>query len=143
MGNAKGLAQEFKQFILQGNVVSLAVAVVIGAAFTAIVTAFTENIIMPLIAVIGGEPDFSSIGFTIRGAHFGIGNLINAIISFLIVAAVIFFLVIKPMNMLMDRQKEPDPESDTMVCPHCKSADVSKEATVCPHCTRDLVPQVA
>ena len=80
----KSLGQEFKEFILRGNVVSLAVAVIIGTAFTAIVTAFSEFIIMPIIAAIGGQPDFSSIGFDINGSTIGIGSFLNAVISFLI-----------------------------------------------------------
>lgn len=97
------MGKEFRDFILRGDVVSLAVAVVIGAAFSAIVTALVKDLITPLIAAIGGQPDFSAITFTINGSRFLIGDFINAVVAFLIVAAVIFFLVVKPMNMLMAR----------------------------------------
>lgn len=132
----RSLGDEFKEFILRGNVVSLAVAVIIGAAFTNIVTAVTDYIIMPIIAAFGGQPDFSAIGFTINNSYFGVGSLINAIINFLIIAAVVFFVIVKPMNMLIERnKKEEDPT--TKDCPFCKS-EISLEATRCPNCTSDL-----
>ena len=106
------MIKEFRAFILRGNVVDLAVAVVIGAAFTAVVTAFVADIITPLIAAMGGQPDFSALDFTINGSTFRYGHLINAIISFLIVAAVIFFLVVKPLNVLAERRKEEAPEPE-------------------------------
>ena len=93
----------FREFVLRGNVVDLAVAVVIGAAFGAVVTSLVENLLTPLLAAIGGQPDFSAITFTINRSEFGIGNFINGVISFLIIAGVIFFLIIKPMNTLMAR----------------------------------------
>lgn len=137
------ILKEFKEFILQGNVVSLAVAVIIGAAFTDIVAKVSEAIIMPLIAAIGGQPDFSSIGFHINGAYFSIGLLINAIINFLIIAAIVFFVIVKPMNMLLERSKTEEPESPSLTkCPFCYS-DVSIEATRCPACTSELTPGIA
>lgn len=132
----KSLGSEFKDFILRGNVVMLAVAVIIGTAFTDIVNAFSEFIIMPLIAAIGGQPDFSSIGFTINGAHFGIGSFLNAVIAFLIVAAIVFFAIVKPMNMLLDRNKAEE-EVTTKDCPYCLQ-EVPLAATRCGHCTSDL-----
>lgn len=132
----KSLADEFKQFILQGNVVSLAVAVIIGAAFTNIVTAVTDYIIMPIIAAFGGQPDFSEIGFSINNSYFGVGSLLNAIINFLIIAAVVFFLIVKPMNVLLERTKKVD-DPTTTECRFCKS-EISLEATRCPHCTSEL-----
>jgi large conductance mechanosensitive channel len=105
---------EFREFILRGNVVDLAIAVVIGAAFGAVVTSFVANIITPLIAAIGGQPDFSALHFTINGSRFGYGAFINALIAFLIIAAVIFFLVVKPLNALLERRRrmeEPEPEA--------------------------------
>ena len=102
----------FKDFILRGNVVDLAVAVVIGAAFGAVVAAFVANIVTPLIAAIGGQPDFGGLTFRINGSVFRYGHLLNAILSFLIIAAVIFFLVVKPLNALAARRKadvEPEP----------------------------------
>lgn len=132
----KNLGNEFKEFILRGNVVSLAVAVIMGAAFTTIVEAVTEFIIMPIIAAFGGQPDFSEIGFSINDSFFGVGSLINAIIYFLIVAAVVFFIIVKPMNALMDRtMKTADPT--TKECPYCLS-EVPSAATRCAACTSDL-----
>src|SRR3712207_2228322 len=105
------MLKEFRQFILRGNLVELAVAVVIGTAFTALITATVDSLITPLIAAIGGKPDFSDLAFTINDSRFAYGRWINALIAFLIVAAVVFFLVIKPMNALMARFKtEPDVE---------------------------------
>jgi large conductance mechanosensitive channel len=107
------MLKEFRDFILRGNVVELAVAVLLGAAFGAVVTAFSSSFITPLIAAIGGKPDFGDLFFTINGARFTYGLFLNALISFLIVAAVVFFFVIKPMNALMARVKRDDePGSD-------------------------------
>ena len=108
------MIKEFREFILRGNVVDLAVAVVIGAAFGAVVAAFVADIVTPLIAAIGGQPDFSRLKFTINKSTFLYGHFINAIISFLIIAAVIFFLVVKPLNALAARRnaQEPTPEPE-------------------------------
>lgn len=97
------MLKEFRDFILRGNVVDLAVAVVIGTAFKAVVDALVKDLITPLIAAIGGQPDFSAMQFTINGSAFLIGDFINNVISFLIIAAVIFFLIVKPMNLFMAR----------------------------------------
>jgi large conductance mechanosensitive channel len=108
------MIKEFREFILRGNVVDLAVAVVIGAAFGAVVTAFVADFVTPLIAAIGGKPDFSRLTFTINGSKFFYGHFINAVISFLIIAAVIFFFVVKPLNALAARRKKdivPEPEA--------------------------------
>ena len=129
----------FRDFILRGNVVDLAIAVVIGAAFGAIVTAFVKDLITPLIAAIGGQPDFSGIYFTINNSKFMIGDFINSVISFLIIAAVIYFLVVRPVNKLMARFKPevaPAPET-TRECPYCTSK-ISKAATRCPFCTAQV-----
>lgn len=106
--------KEFRAFILRGNVVDLAVAVVIGAAFGAVVAAFVADIVTPLIAAIGGKPDFAALSFTINGSKFSYGHFFNAVVSFLIIAAVIFFLVVKPLNALAARRKaqEPTPEPE-------------------------------
>ncbi len=136
----KSVGQEFKEFVLRGNVIDLAVALVIGAAFGAVVTSIVENLIMPLIAAIGGQPDFSEIGFTINDSLFSIGNVLNALISFLIIAAVIFFFVVKPTNMLIERsRREPAPDPTTRQCPACIS-EVPLAATRCAFCTSDLPP---
>ena len=97
------MLKELRDFILRGNVVDLAVAVVIGAAFKGIVDALVKDLITPLLAAIGGKPDFSAIVFTINGSQFLIGDFVNNIVSFIIIAAVIFFLVVKPMNIVMTR----------------------------------------
>jgi large conductance mechanosensitive channel len=105
----RGMIKEFREFILRGNVVDLAVAVVIGAAFGAVVTAFVADFVTPLIAAVGGKPDFAELQFTINGSKFLYGHFFNAVFSFLIIAAVIFFLVVKPLNALAARRKK-DPE---------------------------------
>jgi large conductance mechanosensitive channel len=139
----KSLGQEFKEFILRGNVVSLAVAVIIGTAFTAVVTAMSEFIIMPIIAAFGGQPDFSSIGFEINGSFIGIGAFINAIIAFLIIALIVFFMIVKPMNALMERSRKEPPADPTLKdCPYCLNA-VPIAATRCGHCTSDLTGTAA
>ncbi|MDQ3443064.1 MAG: large conductance mechanosensitive channel protein MscL [Chloroflexota bacterium] len=126
--------------MLRGNAIDLAVALVIGAAFGAVVTSIVENLIMPLIAAIGGQPYFSEIGFTINDSLFSIGNVLNALISFLIIAAVIFFFVVKPTNMLIERsRREPTPDPTTRQCPACIS-EVPLAATRCAFCTSDLPP---
>jgi large conductance mechanosensitive channel len=130
----RGLVDEFKAFMLRGNVLDLAVAVVIGAAFGAIVTSLVENIITPIIAAIGGRPDFSSLTFTVNNSEFRYGAFINSLISFLIIALVIFFLVIKPMNSLMARVSPPAAEAEPAICPECFSP-ISPDANRCPNCT--------
>jgi len=135
------LLKDFRAFILRGNLVDLAVAVVIGTAFTAIVTAFVKDIITPLIAAIGGKPDFSNLAFTINGSRFAYGDFINALISFLIIAAVVFFFVIKPVNALMARRRtEPPVDEDVRSCPECLS-EIPTAATRCAFCTTQLTPQ--
>jgi len=136
----KELGNEFKQFLLRGNVVDLAVAVVIGAAFGAVVTSLVDNLITPLIAAIGGQPDFSEIGITINDSTLSVGLFINSLLAFLIVAAVIFFLVVKPMNLLVSRATVSPPADPTeRKCPFCFS-DVPVEATRCKFCTSELPP---
>ena len=108
------MIKEFREFILRGNVVDLAIAVVVGAAFGAVVAAFVADIVTPLIAAIGGKPNFASLSFTINGSRFAYGHFLNAVISFLIISAVIFFFVVKPLNLLLARRKakeEPAPEA--------------------------------
>ena len=108
------MVRESREFLLRGNVIDLAVAVVIGAAFGAVVTSFVEDLLTPLIAAAGGEPDFSGLAFTINESHFRYGEFINAMISFAIIGAAVFFFVVKPVNALMARRKageEPEPEA--------------------------------
>ncbi len=129
----------FKQFILKGNVVDLAVGVVIGASFGAVVTSFVKDVINPLVATVGGNHDFSSIYFTLNGNQFFIGNFINALISFLINATVIYFFVIVPMNRLVSaaNKKEKPIDPTTKKCPFCVSV-IAISATRCPFCTSKL-----
>src|SRR5437868_3517955 len=116
----RSLANEFKTFLFRGNLVELAVAVVIGMAFTAVVTAVVEDLVTPLIAAIFGKPDFGGLTFTINGSVFRYGDFINKLINFATVAAVIFFLIIKPMNVLMARtRKEAPPDPTLRKCPEC------------------------
>ena len=131
----------FKEFILRGNVVDLAVAVVIGAAFGAVVTAFVKDLITPLIAAIFGKPDFSSLSFTINSSTFLYGEFINAVIAFVLIAAAVYFVVVAPMNALAARRaKGQDPT--TRECPQCLS-EIPVGARRCPHCTSELSPASA
>ncbi|HVL04147.1 MAG TPA: large conductance mechanosensitive channel protein MscL [Acidimicrobiales bacterium] len=131
------MLKDFKAFILRGNVVDLAVGVVIGAAFAAVVTALVEGIFTPLLAI-PGETNFGDLEFTIGGGVFQYGAVINAIISFVVIAAAVFFLVVKPVNALMAKRKtEPDVESTTKECDFCLS-NVPVGAIVCAFCTRDI-----
>lgn len=102
------MVKEFRDFILRGNVVDLAIAIVIGIAFGTVVTAFVENLITPLIAAIGGQPDFSSLDFTINDSTFGYGLFLNALISFVSIAALVFLFIVKPMNQLLAKMKKEE-----------------------------------
>jgi large conductance mechanosensitive channel len=105
--------KEFRDFIMRGNVVDLAVAVVIGAAFTAVVTALVEGIVMPLVTMIVGKPSFDDLTFSINSSKFLYGSVLTALVTFLAIAAVVFVLVVKPMNLIAERRKkgvEPEPE---------------------------------
>jgi large conductance mechanosensitive channel len=135
--------KEFRQFILRGNLVDLAIAVVIGAAFSAVVSAVVSDLITPLVAAVGGKHDFSQLTFTINGSRFAYGHFINALVSFLIVAAVVFFLIVKPVNVLMGRMRtEPDVESETRACPECLS-QIPRPARRCAFCTAQVGPVAA
>src|SRR6476469_7620767 len=109
----------FKQFLLRGNVIDLAVAVVIGGAFGAVVTALVKDLLMPLIAAIVGQPDFSAIAFTVNGSKFLIGDFINAIVAFLLMAIAVYFFIVMPMNTLTERMRrgEASPDPTTKKCP--------------------------
>ena len=126
----------FKEFILRGNVMDLAVAVVIGAAFTAVVTALVKDLLTPLIAAIAGAPDFSGIALTVNGSKLLIGDFLNAVIAFLMLAAVVYFFVVLPMNTLMARLKrgEVAPDPTTKKCAECLS-DIPIGARRCAFCT--------
>jgi large conductance mechanosensitive channel len=132
--------KDFKAFLLRGNVVDLAVAVVVGAAFGAVVTALVRDLITPIIALIFGKPNFSSLSFTLNGSHFLYGDFINYLISFLTIATAVFFLVVQPVNMLMRRRRtEPDVESETRPCTECLSS-IPLEARRCAFCTSPQEP---
>jgi large conductance mechanosensitive channel len=133
------MLKEFKQFLLRGNVVDLAVGVVIGAAFGTVITALVSDFLTPLIAAMAKVPDFSKIFFTLNGSQFMYGHFINAFISFILVAASIFFFVIKPMNFLIARSKKGVPvDPTTKKCPECLS-EIPIEARRCSHCTQVIV----
>ena len=128
----------FKKFVLRGNVVDLAVAVVIGAAFKDIVDTLVKGLITPLIGIFGGVPDFSALSFTINNSRFLVGEFVNAVVAFVILAAVIYFVVVMPTNRLMARlaPKEPEPQV-TRECPRCLSK-IPLKASRCAFCTADV-----
>lgn len=126
----------FKQFLLRGNVVDLAVGVVIGAAFGTVVSALVKDFLTPLIAAIAKVPDFSGLVFTVNGSRFMYGDFINALISFILVAAAVFFFVVKPINLLITRsRKEPPADPTTKKCPECLS-EIPIGAKRCSHCAQ-------
>jgi large conductance mechanosensitive channel len=131
----------FKQFILRGNVVDMAVGVVIGASFGAVVGAFTKDLLTPLIAAIVGKPDFSAIAFTVHGSIFPLGDFINAAISFILVAAAVYFFVVTPVNLLVTRMRKAPAPADptTKKCSECLS-EIPIDARRCAHCAQ---PQAA
>ena len=135
----KETLQEFKAFVLRGNVIDLAIAVVIGAAFSAVVTALVTGVLTPLIAAIFGQSDFSRIGFDIRDSKIEVGLVLNALFAFVTVAAVLFFLVVKPMNILIERSKRSAVPADptSKKCPYCLS-EVPLAASRCAFCTSEL-----
>jgi large conductance mechanosensitive channel len=128
----------FKQFLLRGNVIDLAVAVVIGGAFGTVVSALVKDLLTPLLAAIGGQPDFSALAFTINGSRFAYGDFINAILSFLIISGVIYFLIVLPISTLVARSKAEQPASSKLrQCPECLS-NVPLEARRCSFCTSQI-----
>jgi len=133
----KDTVKEFKTFVLRGNVVDLAIAVVIGAAFGAVVTALVKDLITPILAI-PGKTDFSALKFTIRKSDFLYGDFINTVIAFLSIAAAVFFLVVRPVNALLARRKtEPEVLSTTRDCPYCLSS-IPIAASRCAFCTADV-----
>ena len=129
----------FRDFILRGNVVDLAVAVVVGAAFGAIVTALVADIITPLIGAVAHKPDFSYLVLEINGSKIKFGDFLNALISFLLIAASVYFLVVVPLNTLLNKFKKPVPAAppSTKTCPECLS-DIPAAAKRCSHCTQPV-----
>src|SRR5579862_608504 len=137
------MLRDFKTFLLRGNVVDLAVAVVIGAAFGALVTALVRDLLTPIVALIFGKPNFSNLSFTLNSSHFLYGAFINYLIAFISIAAAVFFFVVQPINALMRRRKtQPDVESETKPCPECLS-DIPRQARRCAFCTAPQEPEPA
>ncbi len=133
------MIKEFKQFLLRGNVVDLAVGVVVGAAFGTIVSALVSDILTPFIAAIAKVPDFSGLYFTINGSQFMYGHFINAMVSFLLVAGSVFFFVVKPMNVLIAKTKKEAPiDPTTKKCTEC-CLEIPLDARRCGHCTHAVM----
>ena len=134
----KDVMQEFKAFLLRGNLVDMAVGIVIGLAFAAVVTALVADLITPLIAAIFGSQDFSSLTFTINGSTFHYGDFINALITFVLIATAVFFFVVKPVNLLISRaRKEGPPDPEVRNCPECLS-EIPIAARRCAFCTAEV-----
>lgn len=133
----------FKQFLLRGNLVDMAVGIVIGAAFTAVVNSLVAGLITPLIAAIVGKPNFGNLYFTINNSQFKYGLVVNAVISFLAVAAVLYFLIVSPYARFQAMfTKTPEPEPPTRECPYCLES-IPAAATRCSHCTSEVEPTTA
>ena len=134
MAEKNSLVKEFKAFLLRGNVVDLAIAVVLGTAFGLVIKAFVEDLITPIVAI-PGKTNFRDLHFTIRHSVFRYGDFLNTVLAFVIVAAAVFFLVVVPLNHYMNKRRaQPDPEDETRVCPECLSS-IPKAATRCAFCT--------
>jgi large conductance mechanosensitive channel len=135
------MLKDFRQFLLRGNLVDLAIAVVIGAAFGAVVTALVKDLVTPLIAAVGGQPDFGDLDFTINSSRFAYGDFLNTVLSFVIIAAVVFFFVVKPVGALMERMQTGESVSEpTRECPACLS-QIPYAARRCAFCTEEVGPQ--
>jgi large conductance mechanosensitive channel len=131
----------FKQFLLRGNVIDLAVAVVVGGAFGAVVAALVKDLLTPLIAAIVGKPDFSAVKFTVNGSNFLVGDFINALVSFTLIAAAVYFFVVVPVNAVMARARrgQAPPDPTTKQCPECLST-IALQARRCAFCTSPVSP---
>src|SRR5260370_32372865 len=134
----------FKQFILRGNVVDMAVGIVIGAAFASVVGAFTKDLLTPVIAAIVGKPDFSAISFTVNGSIFALGDFINAAIAFILGAAAVCFFLVSPVNLLIARMRKAPAPADptTKKCSECLS-EIPIDARRCAHCAQPQIAQAA
>jgi large conductance mechanosensitive channel len=134
----------FKQFILRGNVVDLAVGVVIGAAFGTVVTALVKDLINPIVALVVGKPDFTGISFAVRGTVFPIGDFITALVSFVLIAAAVYFFVVTPINALIARTRKAavPPDPTTKKCPECLS-EIPIDARRCAHCAQPVMGKAA
>jgi large conductance mechanosensitive channel len=129
----------FKEFLVRGNVIDLAVAVVLGAAFGAVITALVKDLLTPLIAALVGQPDFSAWTFTVNGSRFLIGDFVNAVVSFLLIAAAVYVFVVVPVNAMVARRRrgEPPPDPTSKKCAECLS-EVPIAARRCAFCTSPL-----
>jgi large conductance mechanosensitive channel len=137
----RNLLAEFRQFLLRGNVVDLAVGIVIGVAFTAVVQGLVKDLINPLIAAVFGKPDFTRFQFTVHHAVFAYGDFVTRVITLALIGATVFFLVVKPVNLMIDRfHLSPASQSPaTKTCPACFT-DIPLKASRCPNCTSELAP---
>jgi len=134
----QALLKEFRTFVLRGNLVDMAVGIVIGIAFAALVSSFVADLITPIIAAIAGKHDFSSLAFTIHKSRFLYGDFINAVIAFLSIAAAVFFFVVKPVNAIAERRaKSPAEDDPARACPECLS-EIPKAAKRCAFCTAEV-----
>jgi large conductance mechanosensitive channel len=132
------MLKDFKQFVARGNAIELAIAVVMGVAFAAVINALVADLITPLIAAIVGKPDFSNLTFTVHRSVFKYGAFLNAVISFLLIAAAVFFFVIRPLNAFTQRmRKDPSPDPTTRKCPECLS-EIPAAARRCAFCTSEV-----
>jgi large conductance mechanosensitive channel len=132
------MLRDFRQFLLRGNVIDLAVAVVIAAAFGVVITAFVKDLVTPLIAALGGKPDFATLYFTINHARFLYGDFLNTLFAFVLIAAIVFFFVVVPINKLVERsRKEPPPDPTIRKCPECLS-DIPVDARRCAFCGQQV-----
>ncbi len=139
MAEKDSIPKEFRAFLLRGNVVDLAIAVVIGAAFGAVIKALVTDLITPIVSI-PGKTNFQDLHFKIHKSVFSYGDFINTVVAFVVVAAAVFFFVVIPINHLMNRRKtEPDPEAETRACPECLSS-IPKAATRCAFCTAVSTP---
>ena len=132
------MLKEFKEFLLRGNLIEIAVGLVLALAFTAVVMSLVADLITPLIAAIFGKPDFSDLTFTINESTFRYGEFLNALIAFVLIAAVLFFLVIRPLDALMERMKSKD-EATLRDCPECLS-EIPVDARRCAFCAVEVAP---
>jgi large conductance mechanosensitive channel len=136
------LVQDFKKFLIKGNLVSLAVAFVMGAVFAALVKAFIADLITPIIALIFGKPNFGALSFTVNSSHFLYGDFINNLITFVTTAAAIFFFVVKPYEAFEARRRPGQDDPTVKECPECTS-EIPIKAKRCPLCTAQLASSVA
>jgi large conductance mechanosensitive channel len=137
----QGLVKEFRTFLLRGNLVDLAVGIVIGIAFAALVNALVKDLITPIIAAIAGKHDFSALSFTINGSRFLYGDFVNAVIAFVSIAAAVFFFVVKPVNALMARRKAEPIDETVRACPECLS-EIPRAASRCAFCTVEVASAI-